>query len=181
MNARPKTARTHWRANVALACALLVCAFNPNADEVYQDPRAFLADIFGAEVPAPEKLWITPDLRDAIRAIMGHDLGVLRIRYWTRAARTAWILEDIGKERLITSGFVVEHHSLSDVRVLVYRESRGWEVKYPAFTDQFRGRTLQDDLALDRGIDGISGATLSVHAMTRLARLALLLDRHAKP
>ena len=69
---------------------------------------------------------------------------------------------------------------LVDVRVLIYRESRGWEVKYPAFTDQFRGARLTSDGKLDQSIDGISGATLSVHALTRLARLALLLDQHAR-
>jgi len=150
-----------------------------NAEDVYQDPRAFLEEVFAGDVPAPHKLWVKPDLKDRIRAIMGHDLGALRIRYWARDGRSAWILEDIGKEQFITTGLVVADGALIDVRVLIYRESRGWEVKYPAFTDQFRGARLTDELALDRGIDGISGATLSVHALTRLARLALLLDRHA--
>ncbi len=150
------------------------------AEDVYQDPRSFLADAFDGTVPAPKKLWMTPALKKAVRDIMGHDLGALRVRYWARDARTVWILEEIGKEQLITSGFIVDEHALSDVRVLVYRESRGWEVKYPAFTEQFRGGRLQDDLRLDRGIDGVSGATLSVYAMSRMARLALLLDRHAQ-
>lgn len=162
-----------------LAYALACVVHFAQAEQTYQDPRDFLAEIFGGTIPVPQKLWVTPALRDRIRDIMGHDLGALRIRYWADATRTAWILEDIGKEQLITSGFVVESHVLKDVRVLVYRESRGWEVKYPAFTEQFRGSTLDGDLALDRSIDGISGATLSVQAMTRLARLALLLDQHA--
>lgn len=172
-----------WRSvGLMLGLAFLSLAVTPTAqaEDIYLDPRAFLEQSFGGSIPAPRKLWVTKDLRKAIRGIMGHDLGALRIRYWAKATRTAWILEEIGKEQLITSGFVVENHALQDVRVLVYRESRGWEVKYPAFTDQFRGGALQDDLLLDRGIDGISGATLSVNAMTRLARLALLLDRHAK-
>jgi hypothetical protein len=33
---------------------------------------------------------------------------------------------------------------------------------------------------LDRNIDGISGATLSVRALTRLARVALLLDAEVR-
>ncbi|MGE0484135.1 MAG: FMN-binding protein [Gammaproteobacteria bacterium] len=161
-----------------VTATLLLGTGGVQAEDVYQDPRAFLEEVFGGEVPAPQKLWVKREVKDGIRAIMGHDLGALRIRYWARAGRTAWILDDIGKEQFITTGLVVENGELSSVRVLVYRESRGWEVRYPAFTDQFRGAHLDDDLALDRGIDGISGATLSVQALTRLARLALLLDRH---
>lgn len=157
----------------------LLCGGIAHAEDVYQDPRAFLEEVFAGDVPVPHKLWVKPDLKEHIRAIMGHDLGALRIRYWAREGRSAWILEDIGKEQFITTGLVVENGALAAVRVLIYRESRGWEVKYPSFTEQFRGARLADDLSLDRGIDGISGATLSVHALTRLARLALLLDRHA--
>ena len=62
-----------------------------------------------------------------------------------------------------------------DHKVLVFRESRGWEVRHPFFTDQFRDAGLTGELALDRNIDGISGATLSVRALSRLARLALYL------
>lgn len=167
--------------NVIIVSLLFALAFAATArgDSVYQDPRAFLEEIFAGAVPKPNRLWVTPALKQEIRAIMGHDLGALRIRYWQRDERSAWILEDIGKEQFITTGLVVADGVLADVRVLVYRESRGWEVKYPAFTDQFRGARLNEDLALDRPIDGIAGATLSVHALTRLARLALLLDRYA--
>ena len=64
------------------------------------------------------------------------------------------------------------------VKVLVYRESRGWEVRHDFFTTQFTGATLQANERLDRPIDGISGATLSVRAVTRLTEIALLLHRH---
>ena len=96
-------------------------------------------------------------------------------------AKVVWILEETGKEQPITTGLVVEGQALADVRVLVYRESHGWEVKYPAFTDQFRGLKLTNDHLLTARIDGISGATLSVRALTKLARVALLLDRFAHP
>ena len=42
--------------------------------------------------------------------------------------------------------------------------------------DQFKDATLTGDKELDKKIDGISGATLSVNALTKLARLALYLD-----
>ena len=51
----------------------------------------------------------------------------------------------------------------------------GFQFSRGFFTDQFSGSGLTDDLRLDRTIDGISGATLSVRALKKLARLALYL------
>ena len=104
----------------------------------------------------------------------------MRVRYWQAGSRTAWILEEIGKDKPITAGFVVEDGHIDTVEVLVFRESRGWEVKYPFFTRQFRDVRLGDRGELNRQVDGITGATLSVRAMTRMARVALLLDDHVR-
>jgi hypothetical protein len=66
------------------------------------------------------------------------------------------------------------------VRVLVYRESRGQEVRQSAFLKQFKEAKLAQGDRLDRQIDGIAGATLSVGAMERMARLALFFDRMSR-
>ena len=58
---------------------------------------------------------------------------------------------------------------------MTYRENRGGEVATPSFTDQFNGAALRVDNTLNTNIDGISGATMSVHALTRLANMALFL------
>lgn len=176
MRTRPRWFRRSCA--VALLSAAGWVAVSMAAD-VYLEPADFIAQTFAGSVPEASRLWITKPIKAEIREIMGRDLGRLRIRYWRRDARTAWILEEIGKEQPITTGFVIETGKLTGVQVLIYRESRGWEVRYPAFTDQFKGATLTDNFLLDRRIDGITGATMSVHALTRLARLALLLHRHA--
>ena len=74
---------------------------------------------------------------------------------------------------------MVNAQGIERLRVLAFRESRGWEVRYPFFTDQFKGVGLTDGHALDKAIDGISGATLSVRALEKLARLALYLHDQA--
>ena len=164
-----------------LLCLLLATATSLPAKGVYQEPDAFLSEVFNGEPPAPKVLWITRALRDPIEEILGHSPGVLRMRYWKSYQRSAWILEEIGKEQPITVGLVVHAGRLETVRVLAFRESRGWEVRYPFFTDQFNGATLTDEHNLDRTIDGISGATLSVRALQKLARLALFLDSRTAP
>jgi len=142
------------------------------SEDVYLAPESFVAEVFPA-VPKPSVLWVTPPLQAAATQILGHPPRQLRQRYWADGTRSAWILEEIGKEEPITAGFVVRAGKIEQARVLIYRESRGYEVRYPGFLKQFGGASLTADNRLDRGIDGISGATLSVSAMDRMARLAL--------
>lgn len=145
----------------------------------YQDPEDFVRETFGGAPPEPSRLWLDSALKAQVRQVLGRDLGVLRLRYWGKDHRTAWVLEEIGKEQPITTGIVVDNGTIERITVLVFRESRGFEVRYPFFTDQFRGAKLRERLDLDRAIDGISGATLSVRALTKLTRLALLLHDHS--
>lgn len=160
------------RRAAALLLALPVAA-PVAADEVYQAPEAFIGEAFGGQPPVSEVLWLTGERRAQAAGILGHDPGVARVRYWRRGDRTAWILEEIGKERPITAGFVVVAGRIAETRVLIYRETRGWEVRLPAFLRQFAGASLTRTLELDRTIDNITGATLSVNALRRLARLSL--------
>jgi hypothetical protein len=163
-----------------MRAALLLLAFlaaPAAADEVYQAPEAFVAEALGGAAPEASTLWLSDPLRQEARKVLGHEPGYARVRYWRSGERTAWVLEEIGKERPITVGLACAGAKLEQVRVLVYRESRGWEVRFPAFLRQFAGATLTDGLQLDRRIDNISGATLSVNALTRLARVALLYHR----
>lgn len=157
-----------------LILTLFVLVNGAAALEVYQKPADFISAAFAGDPPQPRKLWITGELRDRAAAILGHPPPALRLSYWRRDARTAWILDEIGKERPITAGFVIDNGRVDSVRVLIYRESRGGEIRHPFFTDQFAGIMLDHDTLLSRKIDGISGATLSVNAIEKLTRLALL-------
>ena len=167
------------RALAFLALATFALSAHSAAQGIYQTPQDFLREVFAGDPPEPSKLWIYGKLKPGVRAILEHDLDVLRLRYWSKDERTAWILEGIGKERPITTGIVIQRGTIERIKVLVFRESRGWEVRYPFFTDQFTGATLGTGQQLDRDIDGISGATLSVRALTKVARLALLLHAHS--
>ena len=155
---------------------LLLLAWNAAAARgTYQEPADFLAETFGSDPPAPGVIWMRGDVRDTTTDILGHRYPSLRVRYWGDRQRSAWILEEIGKDQPITLGLVVNGDRLERIKVLVFRESRGWEVRHPFFTDQFQGIGLTGELALDNSVDGISGATLSVRALKKLARLALYL------
>lgn len=159
---------------------LLLATALASARGVYQEPEAFVAQAFGGTTPEPRVIWLTGERRAHVKAILDHDYSTLRVRYWAGEERTVWVLEEVGKDQPITAGFIVDRGRLASVQVLVFRESRGWEIRHPFFTDQFQAATLDGDGRLDRNIDGISGATLSVRAMKKLATLALYLDRQTK-
>ena len=164
------------RHTALLLLVALLAALPAWGKGTYLSEAAFLRQAFAGEPPPPRVLWLAGPLKEQVRRVLGHPYGRLRVRYWLRGPRSAWILEEIGKERPITIGFAVEGGRIALARVLVFRESRGDEIRHPAFTRQFHGAGLRGE-ALDRPIDGITGATLSVRAMRRLARLALVLDR----
>ena len=162
-----------------LLLVLLLLSTAAAADE-YQSQEDFLLEAFDGTTPKPRVVWLKGDIKKATSDILGHAYPGLRIRYWGEGARTAWILEEIGKVKPITVGLVVNDDGLEKIKVLAFRESRGWEVRYPFFTDQFTGVGLTTGHDLDQRIDGISGATLSVRALKKLARMALYLHEQTR-
>lgn len=168
------------RQEITLVSSLiLIVLFAPAAqgrEDVYLTPEQFVAETAGTPAPKPDILWLTKGVAAQAARILGHAPSQLRQRYWKSSGKTVWVLEEIGKEEPITAGFVVENGKILQARVLIYRESRGGEIRYPAFIKQYEGVALDAEQQLDRSIDGISGATLSVRAMGRMARLALYFD-----
>lgn len=150
------------------------------AEDVYQKPEDFVKESFASSPPKSSVLWISKSLKPDIYKIMGHDLNSLRVRYWAKNGKTVWVLNEIGKAHPITVGLVVKQDKLQRLKVLIFRESRGWEVRHPFFTDQFKHMAITPKNKLERNIDGISGATLSVIALKKLARLALYFHQQVK-
>lgn len=171
---KPSRKGSRYAAGLALFWLTVFCL--RAAEGEYLSAAEFLHSAFDGEVPEASLVWLTGERSDAAMEILGHKPVSLRQRYWRSGDRTAWILEEIGREKPITAGFVVENGKLLDTRVLAFRESRGWEIRHEFFTQQFDGASLESGYELSESIDNITGATLSVGAMKRMARLALYLD-----
>lgn len=165
-----------------LLAVLLLGAAAPAsaASGVYLEPEQFLATAFGQSAPTSATLWLSGELRKQVSDVLGHPPTSARQRYWLAGDRSAWVLNEIGKEQPITAGFVVENSRIVSAHVMTFRESRGWEIRQRAFTRQFIGVGL-NKLQLTSDIDGITGATLSVRAMQKMAKLALLYHAHIHP
>lgn len=84
--------------------------------------------------------------------------------------------DEVGKYRPITFLVAVDAGlAVTSVAILVYRESRGGEVRRQRFLNQYRGKDGDDPIRIDRDIVNITGATLSVRALNGGVRKALLL------
>lgn len=167
-------------------CLAVLLSFEPRTplfaiESVYEAPDAFVSRHFNGEPPESSMFYPDLKIKESIKSILSHKYSKFRIRYWLKDDVSVWILEEIGKERMITGGFVINANRIREIKVLIFRESRGWEVRYDSFADQFSGAKLTETLELDRSINNISGATLSVRAVTKLARLALLLHNSVVP
>ena len=166
--------KTLKKTNIMLATVFSLPAL-VYASTVYETHAEFLSRAFSGAAPEPGIIWLSGEKKTVVRQLLGHDYPALRLRYWCQGQRSAWVLDEVGKELPITVGVIVEKNHIRNLKVLTYRENRGGEVATPSFTDQFNGVALETNERLDTGIDGISGATLSVQALTRLAGIALFL------
>ena len=157
---------------------LVICgAVSEVAATTYLERADFLGQAFDGQSPDARILWLSSENQQAAATILGHPYAGLRVRYWQRNNRSAWILDEIGKEKPITIGLVIESNRIRDLYILAFRESRGGEIRYPFFTSQFKGLSLKSNSRLDGSVDGITGATLSVGAVKRIANFALYLEQ----
>ena len=132
--------------------------------------QAFEIAFPGADKVDREKKWLTDEQKKAIGDLCLQNFKSNRMTFYVGKRDGvpmgyAIIDHEIGKSFPITFMVVLNvDGSVRDVEIMVYREPRGWEVRYPSFMDQFTGRTADSDY---RTVNSITGATLSVRAMVK--------------
>lgn len=166
-----------WRIHFCLFFLFLPGKVEAASLQEYQNPKDFIQESFLTEVPKAKYIWIKSEVRKDVERILGHRYHQLRVRYWSKGPISTWILEEIGKEEYITFGVTINSGLVQNAKVLVYREIRGGEIVRKAFTHQFLNSKINSKHKLNVRIHGISGATLSVRAMTKIVRMALYLDQ----
>lgn len=159
----------------AFLAAVLIASMSARlpAQEVLLTPEQALKEIFPEAARTVEDRHALPH---ALRQRLEHDLGrridddslvVLRV-YDAGGALRGYAVqsEEIGKYRPITFMVgVTPTLTVRDVAVLVYRESRGGDVRRTRFLRQYRGKSSRDPIDVNRDIINISGATISVRSM----------------
>ncbi|MEW6983691.1 FMN-binding protein [Colwelliaceae bacterium 6471] len=166
---------------ILLTVLLFMISVSAAAKGTYLTSEQFVSNTIGTDALKPKMLWLDKTDKDVISDILSHSYNRMRVRYWQKDNQTVWILEEIGKEKPITVGVHINNRMIADLKVLAFRESRGDEVRHEFFTTQFQQATLNEENMLNQHIDGITGATMSVRALTKVARLALWLNKKVQP
>lgn len=124
----------------------------------------------GADKVKRVKKWLTDEQKESIGEICFQKIEANRMSFYAGMRDGvpigyALFGHQLGKSYPISYMVVLNlDGTVRDVEILVYREPRGWEVRYPSFMDQFTGTTADTDF---RNINTITGATLSVNAMVK--------------
>lgn len=100
-------------------------------------------------------------------------------RIW-RASDGSWLVIDevVGKHEMITYAVAINSNgSISDIEILEYVESYGYEVAEVQWRKQFIGKTANDPIKLNHDIQNIGRATLSCkHLTDGVKRVAVLYE-----
>lgn len=143
------------------------------AQEVLLSPEQALREIFPEQArTTQEARAIPPALRARLERQLGRridedSVAVTRVFDAQGVLRGyAVVTDEVGKYRPITFMVgVTPQFTVRDVAVLVYRESRGGEVKRKRFLSQYRGKGVRDPIDVNRDVINISGATISVRSL----------------
>jgi len=167
---------------IAAAIVLLIGAFPlSRADSRYPD---FIENVYLSEEEAVRRVYpkgttvkseervLTPEEQKRIETRLRWKIAedrftIIRGYQDEKSTGYAVITEEIGKFKPIT--FIVkvsEKGIVERVEVMVYRESRGGEVRRQRFLRQFRKKDSRDPIRINRDIMNVTGATLSVRAMS---------------
>ncbi len=96
----------------------------------------------------------------------------------------AMIHNTIGKHKPMTYMVGIDPRGqVTHVELMVFRESRGSEVRKKRFNYQYEGKTVLDPVRINKDIINISGATMSVRSMSAgVKRVLVLIDEfYLKP
>ncbi len=153
-------------------------------EEVYLTPDEAVQMVFPAgETVRPEEITLSPQQVRRVERRAGWRLERTTFtvyRGWNGSEPSGFavITEEIGKFKPVT--FIVKVTAkgrVEAVEIMVYREAVGREVRRKRFLRQFRRKTAQSPLRINRDIINITGATLSVRAISAgVKRVLCVLD-----
>jgi hypothetical protein len=151
--------------------------------QVYLTPEGALEEIFEGVVGVDTiRAVLEEEDLEGLAATLGRPVATDRITILLPRGEDgtplgyAVVDEEVGKYRPIT--FMVgltPGREVKNVEVLVYRESRGGDVRRGRFLRQYRGKTAGDPIRSYQDIINIAGATLSVNALNLGVKRVLLI------
>jgi Na+-translocating ferredoxin:NAD+ oxidoreductase RnfG subunit len=165
------------------------------------DQEMMMAEVFMSEedalkvmLPKSERvrrdlLRLTPDKKSQIEDRIGWKFPEDSFEVYigetgTQVDGYALVQNTIGKHKAMTYMVGIDQKGrVSDIELLVFRESRGSEIRQKRFNTQYEGKTVLDPVRINKDIINISGATMSVRSMSAgIKRVLVLVDEfYLKP
>ncbi len=150
-------------------------------EEVYLSPEEAAKLMFPkSERIRKEVLTLQAEQKTVIQKLIGWDFPETSFECFigeTNGKIDGWALiqNTIGKHKPMTYMVGVNPQGeATSVEVLVYRESRGSEVRTKRFNYQYQGKDVHDPIRINRDIINITGATMSVRSMSAGVKRALV-------
>lgn len=98
------------------------------------------------------------------------------LKFFYGCDNVALIDDVIGKHLPITFMVVLSKNGkVNFVEILAYREPYGGEIRSKYFLSQFKEKTINDSLRVNKEIRNIAGATISVNSITYAVKRTLFL------
>lgn len=166
LNGRPGIALIFW---IHLMTGNQLCAQSAIHDRAVTALRKIFSDSVGI---TSKEIILTHNEIDSIavrsRSRWQKDTLALIVCWKDHHIAGYGFIDDVkGKVQFITYLAVLTPDGVvKDIDVLAYREAYGGEIAFDSFRRQFRGKIAGDQLRPGREIRNISGATISVHAIS---------------
>ncbi len=113
-------------------------------------------------------LVLTPEQCDEIKKKSGISVRLKQIKAWRTSGGNYFIVDEVlGKHEFITYAVGINQDgSVTQIEIMDYRETYGYQIINKDWRDQFVGKTSAATFKLDQDIKNISGATLSCRHVT---------------
>jgi hypothetical protein len=171
------------RSNWLIAPAALLASTSGYAT-VYFTVEQAQAVLFPGATLTPAPITLTDAQRAAVEKASGVHVRNAEVHAW-KVPGGGWFIVDevLGKHEFITYACGIDARgAVTDIEIMDYRETYGYQVREAGWRRQFTGKTTADPLKLDQDIKNLSGATLSSRHVTDgvkrlLATYALVLKK----
>ena len=169
--------------HLIFALSLLGTSFFANAQQYLSIEQAQKAIFDKADTFKPTPVALNADQTSKIKnaASTGTPIPDKKIWQVLEAGKpVGWFIVDevYGKHEFITYAVGINlDGTVRMIDIMDYRETYGYQVREASWRGQFVGKNANSNLKLDKGIDNISGATLSCkHLADGVKRVLTLYD-----
>ena len=145
----------------------LTAGLREKTESLIYDHYGDSVSVLFKKIPIPEEIKFTAEKNAQLR-FMRDQIYIWEISKDEKMIGLAYLDNVKGKSQPITYAVFFDSQGMvEESHIIKYREPIGGEVSNQYWLNQFFGKSWESDYKIGSDIDGISGATISVNAVTR--------------